>query len=666
MFQIARRVGWMRQLSATELAFTTWQLSRAWVPLGFAKGGIHMQSVYGRYLDVDLSTGEIEDYPIPADWQERFIGGKGIAARILLEELPERVDPLGPENLLVFATGPFQGTNVVGSGRHVVLGVSPNSGRVADSYAGGFFGDQLGRSGYDGILIRGASDKPIALTLVDGKAQLVPADDLWGTGTGNTEEALTKRYPGARITSIGQAGERLVSQACIINDRSRSAGRPGLGAVMGSKKLKAIVVRGAQEKDPYDAALFSEQRAAYLRTFTEDAGFKRFGEYGTANGVPYFSESGILPTKNFREGVFDDAEAISGGRMRDTILVDRDTCAGCPVRCKRAVKTSFDGRDVLPEFGGPEYETVAALGSLCMNSNLDSIALANQLCNDYGIDTISTGVGIAFLMEASEKGLIDEEIAWGDPAAVVRLTEQIAMRDGIGERVAAGLDSMAEKIGADFAMTIKGVELPMHEPRGKVGMGLTYATSPRGATHMEGFHDTMLASGTTCEELGVTKAYDPFELDEKPSLVKTFEDVRSFSNSLILCCFTSRSMGENYSYPKIRSLLEAATGQTIDAEEMLAVGERAYALMRILSGRAGHTVSEDGLPSRFADPLPRGGSADHPIAPERMRQAIDEYYETRGYDDFGPTDETLKRLRMDDCVDRIVRPSSTASDPQGG
>jgi aldehyde:ferredoxin oxidoreductase len=372
----------------------------------------------GKYLDVDLSSGKVGGYTIPEAWRERLVGGKGIAARILLEELPERVDPFGPENILVFATGPFQGTGVVGGGRHAVLAVSPKTGAVADSYAGGHFGHELGRSGFDGILLRGRAETPVVLTLLDGKAEIQPAAGLWGMGTGEAEETLKARYPGARVSSIGPAGERLVSQACIINDRNRSAGRPGLGAVMGSKLLKAIVVRGKSERALYDSDRFARERAAHAKTYL-DKRWQGFGEYGTSSGLVWLSEQGILPTNNFREGTFDQAGAIGGERMHDTILVGRDTCAGCPIRCKRVVKTSFAGTDVLPEFGGPEYETLAAFGSLCRNADLASIAFANQLCNDYGLDTISAGVAAAFLMEASEKGLIHEEIAWGDPHAVV-------------------------------------------------------------------------------------------------------------------------------------------------------------------------------------------------------------------------------------------------------
>lgn len=613
-----------------------------------------MNSVFGRYLNVDLSSGRITDYEVPADWQARFLGGKGVAARILLDELPKRVDPFGVENVLVFATGPFQGTGLVGAGRHVVLAVSPKTGAVADSYAGGYFGHELGKSGYDGILVRGISATPVVLTLIDGTATLTVADDLWGKGTGKTEEALKNRYPGARVSSIGIAGENLVSQACIVNDRSRSAGRPGLGAVMAAKRLKAVVVRGNSNKTLADPDRFAAERAEYVKQFTDERTQEAW-KYGTSGGVPTLCEMGILPTKNFQQGVFDGAEAISGARMFETILVGPDTCMGCPIRCKRTVKTSFAGRDVLPEYGGPEYETVAAFGSLCMNADLDAIALANQLCNDYGLDTISVGTGIAFLMEASEKGLIEESIRWGDSDAIVSLVGQIAHRNGIGDRIASGLDAFASEIGADFAMTIKGVELPMHEPRGKQGLGISYATTPRGANHMEGMHDTMLTTDSPSPELGIDRPYDRFTIVDKPVVAKTFENLRSFDNSLVLCCFTTRSVGDRYNYPQIRSLFEVATGHAIDAAGMLTFGERNYALMRILSSRTGHRMEDDGLPPRFFKPLPRGASAGHPIDAATFRRVLEAYYRERGYDRFGPTDARLRSLDLEDCIGMVSR-----------
>ena len=322
---------------------------------------------------------------------------------------------------------------------------------------------------------------------------------------------------------------------------------------------------------------------------------------------------------------------------------------------KRVVKTTFDGCEVLPEFGGPEYETVAAFGSMCLNADLSSIALANQLCNDYGLDTISAGVAAAFLMEASEKGLIDEEIAWGDPHAVVSVVHALARREGIGDRLADGLDLFAQSLGADFAMTIKGVELPMHEPRGKQGLGLSYATTPRGANHMEGMHDTMLEREAPCPELGVTTQYDRFTLLDKVAPAIAFEDLRSFTNSLVLCCFTTNEVGASYNFPAIRSLLEAATGLAADAEEMLRMGARNYALLRLLSGRAGHVMEDDGLPPRFAEPLPRGASANHPVPATTLATAVAAYYRERGYDRHGPTDQTLERLGLAECAGRLGR-----------
>jgi aldehyde:ferredoxin oxidoreductase len=613
-----------------------------------------MNGSYGKYLDVDLTHESIREYPIPEDWSRRFIGGKGLAARLLLEELPDRVDPFGAENSLVFATGPFQGTSLAGAGRHVVLAVSPKTGSVADSYVGGYFGHELGRSGYDGILIRGMARAPVYLALIEGRAELLAASDLWGRGTGETEQLLQARHPRSRVASIGPAGEGLVFQACIISDRSRSAGRPGLGAVMGSKRLKAVVVVGHAAKTLHDPERFAAERADYAKTFL-DEGSQSFGEYGTGRGATWLSEQGLLPTKNFQESTFPAAERIGGERMHDTILVGRETCAGCPIRCKRLVQTSFAGTDVEPAFGGPEYETIAALGSLCLNENLDAIALGNQLCNDYGLDTISTGVAIAFLMEASERRLIGEELRWGDPHAVISMIHSLARREGLGDRLADGLRPFAQSIGAPFAMEIKGVELPMHEPRGKQGMGLTYATSPRGASHMEGFHDTAFVGDAPCPELGIDHGYDRFSLADKPHPVVTFENLQSFSNCLVLCTFTTRDTGRGYSYPRIRSLLEAATGLILTPQEMLDVGARAYGLLRLLSARSGHTIEDDRLPDRFQSPLLGGASAGHPVAPAEMTAAIKAYYDERGYDPYGPTDATLSRLNMADCVGKMPR-----------
>ncbi|MGB9861142.1 MAG: aldehyde ferredoxin oxidoreductase family protein, partial [Candidatus Bipolaricaulaceae bacterium] len=489
--------------------------------------------------------------------------------------------------------------------------------------------------------------------LYEGKAELRSARDLWGKFTAEVEAELRRRHPGVRVAAIGPAGEKLVSQACIIHDRNRAAGRPGLGAVMGAKLLKAIAVKGHTEKPLAQPDKFAKARAEFAQDLLSDEGTLRLGEYGTARGLTWLSEMGILPTKNFQEGVFDFAAEIGGEALKNKILVDRDTCAGCPVRCKRVVRTEFLGREVLPEYGGPEYESLAALGSLCLVSDLRAIALANQLCNAYGMDTISVGVAVATLMEASEKGLIHERIPWGDGKALVEWVERIARREGLGDEIAGGLEAWAQKIGADFVMTVKGVEVPMHEPRGKVGLGLSYAITPRGANHMEGFHDTMLEQDNPTPELGVTSRYDRFSLEGKARLVVLYEDLRSFVNSLVMCAFITKEAGPRYNFPKIRELLAYVTGLEIGPQDMLTMGARNFALMRLYSGLCGYKKGHDGLPPRFHEPLPRGASAGKPIDPELFRKEIEEYYRLRGWDEFGPAPKTLDELSLSDLIPKL-------------
>jgi len=614
-----------------------------------------MKGVWGRYLEVDLTSGDIKAREIPERWYRLHLGGRGIAARLLLELVPPKADALGPENVFIFATGPLQGTGVAGAGRHVVAAKSPKTNSISDSYAGGYFAHELGRSGYDGIIFRGVAPRPVYLLLYDGKAELREAEDLWGKTTGETEDALRARHPGARIACIGPAGERLVIQACVIHDKTRAAGRPGLGAVMGSKRLKAVVVKGHAEKELADPDAFRRARAEFARTLTEDASTVEFGKYGTARGLTWLSEMGILPTENFREGVFDPAEEIGGERMAETILVDRETCAGCPIRCKRVVRTEFRGRTVEPDYGGPEYETLASFGSLCKCSDLSAIALANQLCNAYGLDTISVGVAVATLMEASEKGLIDERVPWGDPEAVITWVERIAYREGLGDEIAAGTECFAERIGAEYVMTIKGVEVPMHEPRGKVGLGISYAVSPRGATHLEGTHDTMIEGDAPTPELGVTQGMDRFTLRGKAPLVKLYEDLRSFTNSLVLCAFVTRETGPNYNFPLIREMLRHATGIELTPEGMLLIGERNFNLLRLYSGFVGYRREHDRLPRRFHEPLPRGKSAGRPIPEREFQEELDAYYRLRGWDERGPTPERLRQLGLGEIAEMVVR-----------
>ncbi|MBS3787114.1 aldehyde ferredoxin oxidoreductase family protein [Candidatus Bipolaricaulota bacterium] len=611
-----------------------------------------MYGVNGKYLDVDLSNEKTTDYEIPEKWYELFLGGRGIAARILAEELQGGEEPLGPENLLIFSVGPLQGTNLGGAGRHCVTAKSPKTNSISDSYAGGFFAHELALSGYDGIIIRGKSEIPVYLTLVDSEGEVEPADDLWGKTTYETESTLKKRYDGSKVSSIGPAGENQVTFSCIINDMGRAAGRPGFGAVMGSKNLKAVAVRGSEDKEYYDKEKFSEVRRDFAQKLTDEKG-QEFGKYGTPGGVLGLNETGILPTENFRRGEFEQAEQISGEKLYEDYLVERDTCAGCPIRCKRVVKTEFLNEEV--DGAGPEYETVAALGSLVLNDDLSAISLANKKCNEYGLDTISAGVTIAYAMEAHEKGYLDSpdnlDLTWGNAETIISIIDKMGKREGFGDFLAQGIESLEDKLGTNFAQQIKGQELPMHDPRGKKGFGLSYATSPRGATHVEGMHDTVFESNETAAELGFGDTYDRLALEDKAKLAKVYEDLMSFTNSAIMCRFTTfNRAGDRYNYPELREGLNAVTGRDIGPQEMLDIGERGLLLLKLLAFREGYQRKDDDLTDRLKSRLPSGGSKGEGIPQEDLETMKKEYYELRGLEEEGISKEKLNRLGLDDLA----------------
>lgn len=614
-----------------------------------------MKGYFGKYLHIDLSTGILQGYPILDAWVKLHIGGRGIAGRIMLDLLPANADPLGPDNVLVFATGPLQGHKIAGGGRHVVAAKSPKTNAPNEAYAGGFFANELATSGYDGLIFVGKADNPVYLTLLDGEATLHDANGLWGLETADTEDRLAQRYGDCRVSSIGPAGENQVIFACIINDRNRAAGRPGFGAVMGAKNLKAIAVRGHTQREVFDQDALKKARVEYAGGLAKSSEMQAFGRYGTPGGVAYLNEMGILPTKNFQRGTFDKYETITGELLYDDYMIKRDTCTACPVSCKRVVATEFDGQKIDPKYGGPEYETIGAFGSICLIDDLGAISLANQKCNAYGLDTISTGMVIAAAIEATEKGLLDSHLHWGDAQAVVELIDQIAHRQGLGDELAKGIKHLADRFGEDVAIHIKGQELPMHDPRGKVGFGLSYAITPRGATHLEGMHDSMLERDHITPALGVTKASDRFSWEGKPEVATLYENLRSFGNSCILCMFTTIMIGPGYNYPTICDLVYATTGLRFEGEEMLLVGERNFDLLKILAAREGYTRADDGLPKRLMQALPAGNSANRPIDAEMLDRMIDRVYELRQWDHFGPTDAKLRELGLEDLSGVIPR-----------
>jgi aldehyde:ferredoxin oxidoreductase len=621
-----------------------------------------MKGVFGKYADVDLSSSRVSNYDIPSSWSERYLGGRGIGLRILLEEMSGDEDPLGPGNIIVFATGPLQGTGIAGAGRHAVISKSPKTGALNDSYAGGFFGHELATSGFDGVIIRGASSKPVYVLIENGVASIQDAGDLWGLDVAETEEKLKERHAGCRVSSIGPGGENVVKFACIINDRSRAVARPGFGAVMGSKMLKAIAVRGGIGKPIHDKEMLKEVRAKLAKELAQRPEIVAFGKGGTASYVHVFDDEGLLPTKNFQQGSFagiKEIDVTTSGRFQQ-LIVGHDNCTGCPIKCKLKIAGNFNGNQILDKYGAPEYETLAALGSNCMNDDIAGVCYANQLCNAYGLDTMSVGATIAFAMEASERGLLDDKIEWGNAQTTVRLIEQIAFRRGIGDYLAQGIDKIARDLGVDFAMHIKGLEVAMHDPRGKRAVAMSYATSPRGANHMEALQDDGAEwLGTQgVPEIGIYGPIDRLSWKDKSRYLKQFTDLGSFSNSAIACTYVGWDgvlLMDYNPYPRLREGVYAATGLSVGVCEMLRIGERNYNMLKIAAAQQGYRREDDKLPDRFHVPLPDGASRGERIDNELLQREIDSYYKLRGWDRYGPTDVKLVELDMEEFIGKIDR-----------
>lgn len=599
---------------------------------------------FGKYAYFNLSNGEVKDYPIPEKWYKKYLGGRGIAARILLEELEPKVDPFSKENILVFASGPFQGLGIAGAARFLVMGKSPKTKNLNDSFCGGTFGHVLGKSGFDGIIIKGKAKNPVYIAIDNGKAQILSAEDLWRLDPKQVEEKIKKKHKDFSIACIGKAGENEVIQACIMVDRTRAVGRPGYGAIMGSKNLKAVVVSGKQVKEFADAERLNKLNKIFAKKVVNSGFPKGLKQFGTAGGVEFLSANGMLPTKNFQNGQYIDASKLSGQSLVESkAWVKHDTCPGCPVTCKMVVKGVSNNREFGPEWGGPEYETIAAFGSNCLNNDLESICLFNKQCNQYGLDTISVGVQISYLMEATEKGLLKkgDQIKWGDTKSMAELIDKIANREGIGDWVARGVEYISDKVGdGSFLVHSKGQEVPMHDPRGKYSLAVYYATIPRGGNHMSGTHDP----NPPHKELNLPEnPRDSWE--NKAKIAGEYLKLRSFANSLILCAFTSglADVENEYLFPLIREMLEAATGQSMDAKEMLTIGERNYNLLRIFAEKAGYTRADDKLPQRFHEAQPSTG---YVIDKEMLEHTIDEYYKIYGYDKYGPGKERLELLKI--------------------
>jgi len=602
-----------------------------------------MAGVTGKLLHVDLTARRTWAEDVPETVMRTYLGGGALAAHVLLRELRPGVDPLGPDNVLVFMTSVVNGLSLSGTNRYTAAAKSPLTGGYGESEAGGWWGPELRAAGWDGVVVHGRAESPTYVWIKDQQVELRDARPYWGRLTGDVQDGLEQELGDKRIRVLqtGVAGERLVRFAAIVNQLKHFHGRGGLGAVMGSKNLKAIVVRGS--KPPVAADKEGAKRA--LAWFREhyDRSKDRFHQLGSASAVLALEASGILPTRNFRDGSFEHAKAISGQTMRDTILTDRGTCYACAVACKREVEVKELG--VTPRYGGPEYESLAASGSLCGVGDLPRLALINQLYAQYVLDSISAGAVIAFAMECYEHGIITKdmtggvELTWGNADAVVQMVHALGRREGIGDVLAEGVKRAAARLGRGaerFALHVKGQELPMHDPRGKQGLSLAYALSPTGADHMEAPHDPTYAGfhpqGHPMGVLGLIEPLDPLVLDAKK--VRAFfetQKVWSAYNSVGMCDFVGAPLNGLEMQPLV-DYVNAVTGWNLSLYELLKVGERNNTLARLFNVREGFTPDDDVLPQRLHEGLGNGALKGARVDPAQFLAARRTYYEMAGWD----------------------------------
>jgi len=568
----------------------------------------------GRILRVNLSDSSIMVEEPEEDFYRTYFGGWGFVAYYLLKEVAPEVEPLSPENKLIFALGPVTGAPIGGSGRNAIGAKSP-LGLFGEADVGGFWGAELKRAGYDAIIIEGKAQKPVYLWIHDMEAEIRDATDLWGRTTAESQEMIRQELgdDNIRTAQIGVAGENMVCYACIINDLKHAAGRCGIGAVMGSKKLKAVACRGHNLPEIADSQAVREIRRWLAENYKEKSG--NLAKYGSGVDLKGSSDSGGLPTHNFRDGVFEGAERISAETVMESIGVGMEGCYACPIRCKKVVEVKKPYK-VDPIYGGPEYETLASLGSCCGIDDAKAVAKGHELCNAYSLDTISTGVSIAFAMECYEKGLLTKEdtdgleLNFGNAAAMVELIELIAHRKGFGDLVAEGVKRMSERIGQNseaFAVHTKGQEVPMHDPRARSPeLGMSYVMSPTGADHV---HTNLWSM---------------------------------FKNCATMCIYLP------YDQEQMRDIVNGVTGWNLSIEEMQKVGERAMDMARAFNALLGLTAEDDQTAPRFATGFTFGPREGQHIDLEELSKAKQEYYQRMGWDArlAVPTREKLEELEI--------------------
>ncbi len=593
----------------------------------------------GKILRVNLTTGKIWTEEPPDSFYRRYIGGQGFVAHYLLKEVPKGADPLGPENALIFATGAVTGIPVAGAGRSCVGGKSPLTGGYGQTDVGGFFGAELKRAGYDAVVIQGKASKPVYLWIHEGQAEIRPAGHLWGKTTLETQEAIQSELKDARVrlAMIGPGGEKLVRVACVINDLRHAAGRTGMGAVMGSKNLKAVAARAKGNIEVADPEGLKELATWMRENWKKDAW--GLHDTGTDGGLVDLSEFGALPTRNFQDGQFEGASKIVGSTMRDTILKDREGCYACPVRCKRVVEVNDQDYKVNPTYGGPEYETCAAFGSNCGVDDLRAVAKAHEICNAYSLDTISTGMMVSFAMECYEAGLLTKEdtggldLRFGNGKAMVEMVRMIGEREGLGDILAEGPLRAAAKIGPgaeQYVIAVKGQPFPMHECRTRHGQALGYAVSPTGADHVHNFWDGGMEKepvGEGMQGFGVYEAMPQTELNA--GKVRAYIYGTNWSwvpNHLGSCCFIP------WKRDQMVQLVRAITGWETNVWELMKTAERGVTMARAFNMREGFTRADDVLPLRMRVPHKSGTVNEKPVDPEVLDENLTTFYAMMGWD----------------------------------
>ncbi|MBW2615033.1 MAG: aldehyde ferredoxin oxidoreductase family protein [Deltaproteobacteria bacterium] len=584
-----------------------------------------MKSFFNQILSINVSDQSYHVDPIDDSILEKYLGGKGLSTYLLLKYNPPGVDPLGPENRLILATGPVSGTSIWGSCRYGIYTKSPQTGFYSESYSGGTVADYMARTGFDAVIIHGASENPVWLEIFEDGVRFHPAQGLWGSDTYKTEDTVkqlvaekTPDHPRSGVMVIGPAGENGVAFSVVENDYWRSAGRTGTGAVMGSKRIKAIAFRGSRKKEVADEKVVSEFAKKLAKQGKDDAGVNAYKTMGTTGLVRIMNQTGGFPTRYWQKGTFENWENISADALHERCEVKPKACLKCFIACGR-LSTVKQGRHAGLKIEGPEYETIYAFGGLCEVDGIEEIMYLNDICDRLGMDTISAGNLVAFAIEASRQGRIDLKIDYGHVDAIAGLLKDMAYRKGVGETLARGIKAAAEEWGMeDQAIHVKGLEPAGYDPRVLKGMGLAYGTSDRGACHLR----------ATFYKPELTGMVDPDQIKGKAAVFIEWEDRLTFFDTLILCRFYR----DLYQWEELATIVEGATGLKLSADDMRSIAASVTDNTRRFNIREGLQIEDDRLPKRFHSEALESGKI---ITQDDMEIMLKEYYRCRGWDEKG-------------------------------